>query len=168
MAYRNKTYVCFDGDSDMGAYRMMQAWVANDHIEFNFYNAHDLNFSNDTSKTDSIKAQLRERMANSKQMLVLVGEKTKLLRKFVPWEIELARKQDIPIICVNLNGKRSFDAERCPNSITVDDVYTLHVSFKAKIIQYALDEFPNAYHKRKHERSGQYYYKDSIYTGLDL
>ena len=168
MSYRNKTYVCFDGDSDMAAYRIMQAWIANDHIEFNFYNAHDINFSYDTSQTESIKKQLRERMANSKQMLVLVGEKTKLLRKFVPWEIELARKQDIPIICVNLNGGRNADYDRCPKAVTDDNIYTIHVAFKMKIIQYALDNFPDAYHKYKHERSGQYYYKDEVYKSLGL
>ena len=26
MAYRNKTYVCFDGDKDMHYYRLMCAW----------------------------------------------------------------------------------------------------------------------------------------------
>ncbi len=104
MSYRNKTYVAFDGDTDMKYYRLMTAWRANEHIDFNFYDAHELNSARDTSTTDSIKAQLRERMANAKQMVLLVGEKTKDLRKFVPWEIELARKQDIPIIVVNLNG----------------------------------------------------------------
>ena len=29
LAYRNKTYVCFDGDTDMSYYRLMQAWHQN-------------------------------------------------------------------------------------------------------------------------------------------
>ena len=26
MAYRNKTYICFDGDNDMLYYNLMKAW----------------------------------------------------------------------------------------------------------------------------------------------
>src|SRR5438034_53405 len=69
MSYRNKTYVAFDGDNDMWAYRIMQAWHEHDHIDFNFYNAHDINSARDTSSEESIKAQLRERMANAKLMV---------------------------------------------------------------------------------------------------
>mgnify|MGYP000606112784 CR=1 FL=1 len=44
-------------------------------------------------------------MANSKVFVLLIGESTKNLTKFVKWEIELAIKKELPIICVNLNGK---------------------------------------------------------------
>ena len=30
MAYRNKTYVAFDGDNDMWAYAYMKGWKQND------------------------------------------------------------------------------------------------------------------------------------------
>jgi hypothetical protein len=123
MGYRNKTYVAFDGDTDIKYYRMMCAWKEHEHIDFNFSNAHDLNTARDGSAEESIKAQLRLRMADSKQMLLLVGEKTRFLRKFVPWEIELARKKDIPIVVVNLNDERMFDNDRAPAAIK-DNVYT--------------------------------------------
>ena len=167
MSYRNKTYVIFDGDEDMWAYRLMTAWKSNEDMDFNFYNAHDLNSARDTSTEESIKSQLRERMSNAKQVIVLVGEKTKYLRKFVPWEIELARKKDLPIIVVNLNKKRVNDPDLCPASIG-KEVYTMHVSFNAKIIQYALDNFPAAYAKYKNEKIGNYYYKESVYEELGL
>lgn len=167
MSYKNKTYVAFDGDTDMRAYRLMTAWKSNENIDFNFYNAHDLNSARDTSTEESIKAQLRERMSSSSQMILLVGEKTKDLRKFIPWEIELARKKDIPIIVVNLNGNRDYDSDLCPASIG-STIYTIHVSFNAAIIQYALDNFPDAYEMHKNERVGNYYYKDSVYDKLGL
>lgn len=167
MAYRNKTYVAFDGDTDMWAYRIMTAWVRNEHIDFNFYNAHDLNSARDTSTVESIKAQLRGRMANSKQMILLVGEKTRYLRKFVPWEIELARKKDIPIVVANLNGNRGYDANHCPAAIG-DEVYTMHVSFNARIIQYALDDFAETYQQVKRTKVGNYQYTDSVYKRLGL
>jgi hypothetical protein len=61
MAYRNKTYICFDGDTDMNYYRLMQAWKDNENHDFNFHNAHDLNTSRDSSQEESIKRQLRDR-----------------------------------------------------------------------------------------------------------
>jgi len=33
MAYRNKTYIAFDGDSDMSYYRTLQMWKSNDNIK---------------------------------------------------------------------------------------------------------------------------------------
>lgn len=170
MSYKNKTYVAFDGDNDMKYYRLMTAWKEHDHIDFDFLNAHDLNSARDTSTEESIKAQLRIRMANSKQMLLLVGENTKYLRKFLPWEIELARKKDIPIIIVNLNNKKNYDDNLCPSAIK-DYVYTISVPFKMKAIKYALDHFPDNYETWKNDKDHKdhrYTYIDSIYTSLGL
>lgn len=170
MSYRNKTYVAFDGDNDMTYYRLMTAWKEHDHIDFDFYNAHDINSARDTSTEESIKAQLRIRMANSSQMLLLVGENTKYLRKFLPWEIELARKKDIPIIIVNLNNKRVYDDSLCPSAIK-DSTYTISIPFKMKAIQYALDHFPANYEKWKRDnyyKDHRFNYTDETYRGLGL
>ena len=168
MSYRNNTYVAFDGDSDIAHYRIMTAWKANKHIDFDFHDAHDLNSARDTSSEESIKAQLRERMKASKQMLLLVGEKTRLLRRFVPWEIELARKKDIPIIVVNLNGKKVFDGERCPTAIK-DNTYTVSIPFKMEAIKYALDDFPDRYATSKATtRDHTHHYTDSVYQSLGI
>ena len=48
MPYRNKTYIAFDGDTDMSYYRTLQMWKANENINFEFYDAHDLNTARDT------------------------------------------------------------------------------------------------------------------------
>ena len=45
MAYRNKTYVIFDGDEDMWAYAYMLGWISKDHIAFDFHNATTLRLS---------------------------------------------------------------------------------------------------------------------------
>jgi hypothetical protein len=55
MPYRNKLYVAFDGDEDMSSYRLLEAWRDNENIDFNFYDAHDLNVARDSSLSDSIK-----------------------------------------------------------------------------------------------------------------
>ena len=59
MSYRNKTYVAFASE-DIGSYRLMEAWRENKNIDFNFYDAHDLYVSRDTSRPETIKRNLRE------------------------------------------------------------------------------------------------------------
>lgn len=167
MSYRNKTYVCFDGDTDIHYYRLMCAWKQNDGINFNFYDAHDLNYAKDTSTEETIKRRLRERLHNTKVFVVLIGEKTRYLHKFVRWEIEQALLLDIPIIGVNLNGLRSIDDERCPPIIR--DQLSIYISFNAAIMQYALENWPESYMKyKKQGESGAYRYKDEVYKKLKL
>src|SRR5882672_6163485 len=117
MAYQNKTYVAFDGDSDIHYFRLMQAWKQNDNTPFNFHDAHGLNYSNDSSLRESILAQLRKRFDNTRRFVILVGNNTKFLRKFVPWEIDQALRRGLPIICVNLNGSRQIDYQLCPTTL---------------------------------------------------
>lgn len=167
MAYRNKTYVCFDGDEDMKYYRTLQMWSENDSIDFDFYDAHDLNTSSDDSKEESIKKQLKERLKNTSGFIVLIGEKTKNLYKFVRWEMEQALSLDIPIIAVNINGKRQRDLERCPPIIK--EQLAVHVSFNSAIIKYALDNWPSDHKKYKKEDKIQpYHYVDKVYKKLGL
>lgn len=167
MPYRNKTFVSFDGDSDMSYYRLMQAWKQNDGITFNFYDAHDLNTARDSSQEASIKAQLAERMRNSKVFVLLVGERTRYLTKFVRWEIEQAVGRQLPIIAVNLNGRRAMDADRCPPVLQSE--LAVHVSFNAAIIQHALDNWPvSDVENRRTNKSGPFYYNEAVYRGLGL
>ncbi len=167
MAYRNKTFVSFDGDNDMRYYRLMCAWKQNDNIEFSFYDAHDLNSARDTSTEASIKRQLRERLKNSKVFILLVGEKTRYLYRFVRWEIEQAIDLNLPIIAVNVNGNRQKDDERCPPVLA--DQLAIHVSFNASILQHALENWPASHEAyRKEGKSGSYHYKTEVYTRLGL
>lgn len=167
MPYRNKTFVSFDGDTDMHYYRLMQAWTQNDGMDFNFYNAHDLNTARDSSQEESIKAQLAERMRNSKVFVLLVGERTRYLTKFVRWEIDQAILRNLPIVVVNLSGKRSMDSERCPTNAR--DTLAIHIPFGADIMQHALDNWPSSHENYSMQgKNGAYYYKDTVYTQLGL
>jgi len=166
MGYRNKTYVIFDGDKDMWAYAYMKGWNQIEHIEFDFYDAHDLQPLTDRASEETVRARLCQRLSNSKQAVVLIGESTRHLYKFVRWEIETAMDLDFPIIGVNLDGSRKYDAQLCPPILR--DQYVVHVPFKAKIIQYALDNFPAEYAKRDLTATGNRHYRDVIYTQLGL
>jgi hypothetical protein len=167
MAYRNKTYVCFDGDNDIHYYRLMLAWHQNDHTNFSLYNAHDINFARDTSQEASIKRQLRERLANTKVFVVLIGANTRYLTKFVRWEMEQALSLGLPIIGVNLNGMRQQDESRCPP--TIRDELCMYISFNAAILQYALEHWPSQHLQVSASgRQGAYYYAAQFYQQLGL
>ncbi|MFC4387839.1 TIR domain-containing protein [Gracilibacillus marinus] len=143
MAYRNKTYVCFDADIDMNYYRTLQMWKQNSKIDFSFSNAHEINKLMPYSSEETIKRKLRERMLNTKLLIVLIGEKTRNLYKYVRWEIELALKLDIPIIAVNLNKKNRIDMDRCPPILR--DKPVVHIPFTQSAIVHAFKEWPIQY-----------------------
>lgn len=167
MAYRNKVYVCFDGDNDIHYYRLMCAWHQNDGSPFFFNNAHELNFARDWSQEASIKRQLRERLLNTREFMVLVGQSTRYLTKFVRWEMEQALSLGLPIIAVNLNGLRQQDSQLCPPIIRNE--LAVHISFNAKIMQYALENWPTAASSlRAQSKAGPYFYPSSIYAQLGL
>ena len=167
MGYRNKTYVAFDADSDIRFYRLMTAWKQSDYTSFNFYNAHEQINIWQFSSEETIKRNLRERLRNTKIFVLLIGEKTKYLYKYVRWEIEEALKMQLPIIAINLNGKRSIDYDKCPSILR--DELALHISFNAKIIQKSLENWESLHKTYVREgKRGPYYYNASVYENLGL
>ena len=167
MAYRNKTFVSFDADNDIHYYRLMTAWTANDQLEFGFYDAHDLNIAKDSSQEQTIKRRLRERLNNAKVVVSLIGDRTRYLFKFVRWELEQALELGIPIIGVNLNGRRSQDLDLCPPVIR--DNLVIFVSFQQRIIQYAISDWPGQFDRLRNEgNNGPYFYQDDVYRRLGM
>jgi hypothetical protein len=166
MGYRNKTYVIFDGDNDMWAYRFMRGWKANERVDFDFFDAHDLQPLTDRASEETVKRTLRGRLSNTKQAILLIGEQTKTLYRFVRWEIDTCLDLEIPIIAVNLNGKRTIDRNLCPPILREELV--VHVSFKLAIIRHALDRFPQTYEDSDPDDDGPLHYKSALYDRLEL
>lgn len=167
MSYKNKTYVIFDADNDMWAYGFMNGWRLQDHLEFDFHDAHDLRPLSQTASEETVKRRLRERFSSSKQAIVLVGNNTKNLYRFVRWEIDTAMSLNLPIVAVNLNKLRRFDETLCPPILR--DYPAVHVSFQMKIIQFALDDFAAHYLTIKAGKAiPPYRYTDDVYKQLGL
>lgn len=166
MSYRNKTYIIFDGDNDMWAYKFMRGWNVSKHIDFDFHDAHDLRTLTDRASEETVKRVLRERFSSAKQVIVLIGEHTKYLYRFVRWEIEVALKLNIPIVAVNLNKNRCYDSDLCPPILK--EKYVVHVSFNARIIKYALDNFPDEYRSRDINAKGNRNYSQKVYEKVGL
>jgi len=164
MAYKNKTYVCFDADNDIHYYRLMTAWKENEKISFNFHNAHEINNLRDGSSEDQIKRKLRERLNGTKVMIVLIGSYTKNLYKYVRWEIEYAIQNNVPVIAVNLNKSKNQD-KFCPPILKEE--LAIYIPFGQKIIDYALNNWPSGHSSHKSNGdNGGYVYKDSVYKAL--
>lgn len=161
MSYRNKTYVCFDADTDFNYYNLMTGWKESKHIDFNFHSAHDLNNLSDSSSEETIKTELKERMNNTTALIVLIGDITKNSHKFARWEQDVAIEMGLPIIAVNLNGKKERDMNLCPSII--QDELAVHIPFGLKMIQYALDNWPASHCQNRNDgKTGPYHYNDSI------
>jgi hypothetical protein len=138
------TYVAFDADKDIWAYRFMRGWSANRRIDFELLDAHDLDNMTDRARGEYyVKGKLRDRMNKSKAFVLLVGESTKYLHKYVGWEIDLAVELKQPIIVVNLNNKAVIDSDLCPAKIR--GACAVHIPFKLAAIRHALDHWPTEF-----------------------
>lgn len=159
-----KTYVIFDGDSDMWAYGYMKGWNALPNMNFALDDAHEVYRLNPNASEATVKAELKKRFALSDKVIVLVGEHTKNLYKYVRWEIEIAQALNLPIIVVNLNDEKEYDGNRCPPIL--GGHYAVHVSFEMKIVKHALDKFPSEYYSRGQNDDGNRHYPTSVYSSL--
>jgi hypothetical protein len=156
-------YVVFDGDNDKWAYGYMNGWKENKNIDFDYKNAHDLDTMTGSAQNERyVKSKLRDRMKNSSAVIVLIGEKTKYLYRYVRWELELALDLGLPIIAANLNGKNGQDDDRCP-AIIKDKAAVVHIPYKLAAIKRAMGNFPGFYRGLTMEQkaaSSPYYYKE--------
>ena len=169
MSYRNKTYVAFASEN-ISSYRLMEAWRENEHIAFDFYDAHDLYVSRDDSKPETIKRNLRERLKNAKQVVLLGSKEGKAKggdgRSFLAHEVDVIIEFNLPVVVANLDGDRTIDRNYIPTPLLEADYYTLSVSFQPKIIQYALDNYAKTF--AGSTKKGPHYYPSSIYSDLGL
>ncbi|MEM6676287.1 MAG: TIR domain-containing protein [Pseudomonadota bacterium] len=107
MAYRTGTYFAFDGlgqadptKSDFKYYATVQGWNANKGVEFKFANSHEkASAVRDSSKVETLKASIRQRLAASKNMVVILSRSTRKSGSMLSYEIEKAvDRYQLPLI----------------------------------------------------------------------
>lgn len=172
MAYRNKTYVAFASE-DIRSYYLMKAWRENENIDFDFFDAHDINTALDTSQPETIRRRLGERLSNTKQTVVLLSSTTKpkagRSSSFLYYEIEAIKRRNLPVVFVNLNQSRTVESSKIPTMLK--EHYSINVSFQPVIIKYALDEYVEAFKKNltaADPKTTPHYYKEHVYKNLGL
>ena len=95
MAYRSGTYIAFDGLgqtnptlSDFKYYSIIEGWASNKHIEFKYVNSHDKTCAvRDTSLRTTLESRIRERLANSKNVVVILSSNTRKSGSMLTYEI---------------------------------------------------------------------------------
>ena len=60
MSYRYEACAIFAGDSDTWACGYMKDWNESEHVEFDFYEAHDLRPLTDRASKKTVRARLRQ------------------------------------------------------------------------------------------------------------
>jgi hypothetical protein len=107
MAYRTGTYVAFHAEgkrdpteSDIKYYQLLKAWNVRDENDFRFVDSHEKTSAlRGWSTRDTVMRRLKERLLASKNMILIIGETTRLDTDWVPFEIQYAVDEcEIPII----------------------------------------------------------------------
>ncbi|KTD01947.1 hypothetical protein Lgee_0809 [Legionella geestiana] len=158
MAYRNGTYVVFHAQntsdptkSDMKYYRLLTAWHEHSDIEFKMINSHDKTSAvRDSSKRATLQSRIRERLNNSRNMLLIIGSTTHLDDDNVPFEISYAvDKCGIPIIAAYTGYDSICTPSRLrylwPNALAArinnNTAKVIHVPFRKEPIKAALQKY---------------------------
>ena len=160
MASKNKIYVSFDAD-DLLYFNMLKAWCASETMEFVHYTS-----VLDESANPRIIEGIKEKIAKTSCVIVLVSDHTVSLGVRMKTEIEKSIELRRPIIVANLNGKRSIDNDLCPTALKRQ--MALHISFNAKIINRAISSWPSYYEQNKDQSTGAFFFKPEVYKELGL
>src|SRR5690606_31020559 len=150
-----RTFVSFSS-TDIRYYRLMQAWKANEHIDFNFTDCQletEINSENEAY----IKSKCRERINMAGTFAVLIGQDTRSKHKYVRWEMEVALEKKCRIIGINLDGSRRVVDATCPPIIR--NIGAIFVPFSPKIVAHALQNWVM-------QPNDDWHYKDEIYRQL--
>ena len=158
MAYRNGTYVAFDGQgttnptqSDLKYLGLLRSWNNSKNYELTFSDSHLKTYQVlDTSQKYTLEKRLMERLRNSKNMLLILSSDTNYDRGMLNFEIEKAVDvYEIPIIvayteCDYLLNAKTY-SNRWPKAlkdrIDKGTLQAIHIAFKEKTIMRAISQF---------------------------
>lgn len=158
MAYRNGTYVAFDGQgttnptqSDLKYLGLLRSWNNSKNYELTFSDSHLKTYQVlDTSQKRTLENRLMERLRNSKNMLLILSSDTNYDRGMLNFEIEKAVDvYELPIIVAYTGCDYLLDAktysDRWPKALKsrVEDgsLRAIHIAFKEKAIMSAISQF---------------------------
>ena len=182
MAYKNGTYIAFHADgtnvpteSDIKYYNLMKAWTAKEDDDFSMINSHDKTAAvRDGSLKETLKKRLKERLTDSKHMVLIIGDTTKNDTDWVPFEIEYAIDNcDIPIIVAYTGEEYILDAKKNWNKlpkalkdrIEKGTASCIHIPYKKEPLKDAISQFS---HKNKPKGGGLGFYGQDAYKAFGI
>lgn len=158
MANRTGTYIAFDGlgqtdptKSDFKYYSSIQGWSAGKHIDFKFVDSHAKTYAvRDTSSRATLEQRIRERLAASKNCLVILSDQTRKYGSMLSYEIEKAIDDyRLPLIIAYPGYDAILQPEklsyRWPNALTQrirnHSAKAIHIPFRKNPILDAIGQF---------------------------
>ncbi len=158
MSYKNGTYVAFDAQgeadptkSDFRYYSTILGWAKHRNIQFHFINSHEKTYAvRNTSSQDTLRARIRERLALSKNMIIILSSQTRKSGSELSYEIEQAIDHyRLPLIITYSN----YDVVADPKVLSYFWPYSLqdridsnmaraiHIGFKKEALLDAINRF---------------------------
>lgn len=182
MANRTGTYVAFDGlgetdptKSDFKYYATIQAWSANRNIEFSLTNSHEKTYAvRDSSKRETLYARIQERLRASKNMLIIITEKTRYTGSVLSYEIEQAiDTYKIPLIiaypgysCIlDVDSLSALWPKALAERINRAGTSAIHIAFAKECILDAISRF---HVNGESLKGGKNYYSREAYAQWGL
>lgn len=177
MAYRNGTYVAFDGGGDTDPitgdikyYNLMKSWASSKQMNFVFSNSH----LKTNQVRDTLRRALSTRMRNSKNFLIILTEETKIFNSNLNWEIVKAHENDLPFIVVYPEYKKiqnpiklsSLWPIELEKLISEKAIKAIHIPFKLDPISDAISQFSVV--SNKYPNSSLSYYSNEAYESWGL
>lgn len=176
MAYRNGTYVAFDGngttspiEGNIKYFNLLKAWSENSNIEFSFSDSHQKTYQvSDSSKISTLKSRLEERLRNSKNMMVIITDNTSWNRGLLCWEIEKAVDvYKLPLLVVYTKYSKILNVDSHSNEwpkalkerIDNNSAKCIHLPFKKDLILDAISQF--SIHDKYPATSKNHYSKET-------
>jgi hypothetical protein len=163
MAYRTKTYIAGEWDSDKDAIEQLYKWKRSNYWSLDFQDAHDLTQARDSSLNCSIKNSLATRLDASKTFVLIVGNNTKTVRSgscqycasknswtgacargysvdnrsYIEFECDKAVKDGLKIVVLYNAG--SIDKSKCPDAVKYVGTHEKMKTFNASTWSYDWD-----------------------------
>lgn len=155
-----RTFVGFSS-TDITYYRLMCAWKAHEHIDFNFADC-QLQDAVDSSNERYIKERCRARLDLAGTYVMLIGSDTQYKHQYVLREAEVAIEKNCRLVGVNLDGWRYMNEATCPALFkNVDAVF---VPFSSRIVAYTIERFvPPDPPERQYRHWPDYVYQQQGY-----
>ncbi|WP_129432235.1 TIR domain-containing protein [Roseovarius sp. A46] len=158
MAYRNGNYIAFDGlgeldptKSDFKYYSTIQAWASGKGLDFKYVNSHDKTYAvRNSSLRPTLETRIRERLAASKNVVVILSDRTRRSGSMLSYEIEKAvDRYELPLICAYTNYFKVTAPEelshRWPEAleqrINNGTAKAIHIPFKKNALLDAIGQF---------------------------
>jgi hypothetical protein len=175
VAYRNGTYIAFHAqgtnvpiDSDIRYYNLLKAWTAKTDDDFSMIDSHEKSAAvRDSIKKETLRTRLKERLRNSKNLLLIIGATTKFDTDWVPFEIRYAIDEcGIPVIATYTDYEYILDPSKLSHlwpealKIRIDNgtARVIHIPFKKEPISAAISQFS---HANMPKSSLSYYIQDA-------